>query len=723
MIRIEDTLKLLKEHQPDADEMLVRRAYIFSARVHQGQLRKSGEPYLIHPVEVSYIVASLGLDAPSVAAALLHDTVEDTVTTIEEIEETFGKDVAFMVSGLTKIAKINFKSAEEAQAENFRRLLLAMVQDLRVILVKLADRLHNMRTMQYMPPEKQQRISRETLDIYAPLANRLGIAWIKTELEDLCFKYLYPEEYHNLAAQIAKTRAERESFIARVVDQVKGALEKQGLTAEVTGRPKHLWSIYQKMRSHHSLNNLYDIHAFRIIVDSPEKCYAALGYVHSLWKPIPGRFKDYIATPKENGYQSLHTSVIGPEHERIELQIRTQQMHDVACYGVAAHWNYKEAQYGRNSSPIYQNLQNSIMEVVKGGITGKDVADDLFKNQVFVFTPQGDVMQGLPEGATVLDFAYTIHTDLGHECTGARIDGVQVPIRTKLETGQYVEILRTPGSKPKADWLKFVVTNRAKAKIRAYLRQEDNARSEQLGIEKLDRELKRYGLNLNKMRKTGQLDECAKKGKFKSPHELFLAIGYEKVRLETILDLFLPEEVKREQLEAAQQEKESELERLKKVDLAKPAASTGGRTGVIVDGLEGIACHFPRCCSPVHGDPIVGFVSAGQCVTIHRIDCPQVANYDNGRKVDVRWEEDGQVHQSQVRVRVLGKDAPGLLASMSQALYDAGVNISGVSCRTTPERDSINIFTLLITDIEQLTQAMKLLKRIDGISTVERLNN
>lgn len=723
MIRIEDTLKLLKEHQPDADEMLVRRAYIFSARVHQGQLRKSGEPYLIHPVEVSYIVASLGLDAPSVAAALLHDTVEDTVTTIEEIEETFGKDVAFLVESLTKIAKLNFKSAEEAQAENYRRLLVAMVQDLRVILVKLADRLHNMRTMQYMPPEKQQRISQETLDIYAPLANRLGIAWIKTELEDLCFKYLYPEEYHDLAAQIAKTRAERESYIARVVEQLKTTLEKQGVTADVTGRPKHLWSIYQKMQlSHHSLNSLYDIQAFRIIVDSVEKCYGALGYIHSMWKPIPNRFKDYIALPKENGYQSLHTSVIGPENERIELQIRTKQMHDVACYGVAAHWNYKESQYGRDCSPQFRLLQN-VSEL--GELKGKDFIDavkiDLFHNTVFVFTPQGEVL-GFPKGSTVLDFAYAIHTDLGHECTGARINGVQVPLRTELELGQYVDILRTPGSKPKPDWLKFVVTSRAKAKIRAYLRQEDNARSEQLGIEKLDRELKRYGLNLNKMRKSGQLEECSRKGKFKSPRELFLAIGYEKVRLESILDLFLPEDVKREQAEAAQQE--TEIERLKKVaELAKPVASTGGRTGVIVDGLEGIACHFPRCCSPVHGDPILGFVSAGQCVTIHRADCPQVANYDNGRQVEVRWEKDGQTHQSQVRVRVLGKDAPGLLASMSQALYDAGVNISGVSCRTTPERDTINIFTLLISDIDQLTRAMKLLKRIDGISTVERLNN
>ncbi len=719
MIRLEDIIQELRAHQPDADLNLVRRAYVFSAAAHRGQTRHSGEPYLIHPLEVSHIVARLQLDSASICAALLHDTVEDTVATIEEIENQFGEDVSFLVAGLTKLEKMNFTSAEEAQAENFRKMLVAMSRDLRVILVKLSDRLHNMQTLKPLREEKRRRIAQETLDIYAPLAHRLGINWIKSDLEDLCFKYLYPEEYQALAVQIDQTRKEREAYILRVLKELEGRLLRNNIEAEVTGRPKHLWSIHKKMvQTGRSLNKLYDILAFRIIVDKMPSCYEALGLVHSLWKPIPGRFKDYIALPKENGYQSLHTAVMGPESERVEIQIRTWEMHHVAQLGVAAHWSYKEGKYGGITPKGTDKRFGWLRALLEWQRTLKDpqvfmemVKVDLFAADVYVFTPEGDV-QAFPQGATPVDFAYSIHTDLGHECTGARVNGVQVSLRYQLKNGESVEILRTPRSKPKADWLKFVKTGRARTKIRSFLRQEDNARSLQIGLEVLEKELKRYGVGINKLRKSGQIDQAAQALKYRNERELLISLGYGKAQLDQLLPQLLPSE----KLKKGPQEEEEEnpFKRLMRKVMPK------SRGGVVVDGLEGIATHFPKCCQPVHGDPIVGFVTRGRGITVHRSSCPHILGCDSARRVDVHWDVGSRQLRS-VEIRIHSTDQPGLLANMSQSFHNAGVNITAVSCRTSADKRAINNFTVLVKDLVQLNKVIRLIEQLDGVLSVERL--
>ena len=715
MIRLDDLIEELKRHHPDADGDIVRRAYIFSAQAHRGQTRVNGEPYLTHPLEVSYIVAQLRLDTASVCAGLLHDTVEDTVATLDEIREQFGDDIAFLVGSLTKLEKINFESAEEAQAENFRKMLIAMSRDLRVVLVKLADRLHNMRTLKYLRDEKRKRISRETLDIYAPLANRLGINWIKTELEDLCFKYLFSEEYKALAERIKRTRAEREQYIERVITALGRELTEHGVAAEVTGRPKHLWSIRQKMKgSGRDLDNLFDILAFRIIVPKVAECYESLGLVHSLWRPVPGRFKDYIALPKDNNYQSLHTAVMGPENERIEIQIRTAEMHRIAEFGVAAHWTYKEGQYGLGSGDTRFGWLRQLLEWQRDLKDPQDFMEtvkvDLFANEVYVFTPDGEV-RAFPRGATPVDFAYAIHTDLGHECVGARVNGTQVSLRYEMQNGDIVEIQRQKSSKPKPDWIKFVKTGRAATKIRAFLRQEENARAFQIGQELLEKELKRYNVSLNKLRRTGQLAEVLKNHKFKTEKELLVALGYGKARTETVLPDLIPAD---KLAEPEPEPRESTFTRLVKKVLPRP------KGGIIVDGLDGLALHFPKCCSPVNGDEIVGYITRGRGVTIHRKDCVRVLDYDPARKVTVRWDTGGrQVRPVEIQIR--SNDSPGLLASMSQSFHNAGVNITAVNCKTTPDRRAINNFTVLVSDLEQLNRVMRMIERIDGVASVERL--
>ena len=720
MVRLEDVIAELLRHHPTADADLVRRSYIFSAQAHRGQTRTNGEPYLTHPLEVSYIVSKLRLDTASVCAGLLHDTVEDTPVTVEDIEQQFGADVAFLVQGLTKLEKINFHSREEAQAENFRKMLVAMSRDMRVILVKLSDRLHNMRTLRFLREEKQERIARETIDIYAPLANRLGINWLKTELEDLSFKYLYSDEYRSLAQRIKKTRAERELYIERVIQSIKESLDSHGMKAEVTGRPKHLWSIRQKLKdSDRDLDKLFDILAFRILVDNVGGCYEALGLVHSEWKPVPGRFKDYIALPKENGYRSLHTAVIGPENERIELQIRTHEMHQTAEYGVAAHWTYKEGQYGLTSKGADQRFA-WLRKLLEWQRDLKDPADfmatvkvDLFANEVYAFTPGGDV-KALPKGATPVDFAYSIHTQLGHECTGARVNGSQVSLRHQLKNGDVVEILRTRGSKPKPDWIKFVKTGSAATKIRGFLRQEENARASQIGQEILEKELKSYSVGLGKLRRSGQMAKGLRALRYRNERELFVNLGYGKVRVEKVLAELVPAE----RLATGPKE-ESDENALKK--FVKKVLPTRRKGGITVDGLDGLALHFPKCCSPVKGDPIVGFITRGRGVTIHRRDCPRALDYDLARRVDVHWDMDANEPRP-VEVRIESCDVPGLLASMSQCFHNVGINITAVNCRTTPAGRAENYFTVLIKDVEQLNRVMSRIRRIDGVLTVDRLS-
>ena len=718
MIRLDDVMNELKGHHPDADLDLVRKAYIFSAQAHQGQIRTNGEPYLTHPLEVAYIVSQLRLDTASVCAGFLHDTVEDTGATVEQIESAFGDDVAFLVSGLTKLEKINFNSREQAQAENFRKMLIAMSRDLRVVLVKLADRTHNMRTLRFLKEQKQKRIAQETIDIYAPLANRMGVNWIKTELEDHCFKYLHPSEYRFLAERIKKTRVEREQYIERVIELLQDEFQRSGIVAEVTGRPKHLWSIRQKLtKSGRDLDSLFDILAFRVIVEKMPECYEALGLVHSIWKPIPGRFKDYVALPKDNGYQSLHTAVLGPEGERIELQFRTHEMHRTAEFGVAAHWAYKAGQFGsipkegqkgfdwlRQLLEWQQDLDdpNDFLTTVKV---------DLFANEVYVFTPGGDV-RAFPRGATPLDFAYSIHTDLGHECTGANINGSQVSLKTQLQNGDVVTIQRTKGSRPKAAWLKFVKTGRAATKIRGFLRLEENERAATSGQEMLEKELKTLGLTLGKLRKEQWLSEGIERLKYKNEREIFVNLGYGKLRLEQCIEAIVPEEKRRD---VSKEGRENVFQRFVRNVMPK------SKGGIIVDGLDGLAIKFPKCCSPVKGEPIVGYISRAQGVSIHRTDCPRVLDYDPARRVEVQWDS-GSREQRPIHLRIHSGDVPGLLANVSQSLHNAGVNITAVNCRIVSHDRAVNDFTVMILDLDQLKRVIAKIEKLKGVRSVERVD-
>ncbi|MCA9527841.1 MAG: bifunctional (p)ppGpp synthetase/guanosine-3',5'-bis(diphosphate) 3'-pyrophosphohydrolase, partial [Myxococcales bacterium] len=580
-----------------------------------------------------------------------------------------------------------------------------------------ADRLHNMRTLVHMPEDKQKAISKETLDIFAPLANRLGINWVKTELEDLCFKYLFPVEYKRLAESIQKTRAEREQYIERVISLLKRELGGHGLDAEVTGRPKHLWSIRQKIHSSgRDLGSLFDILAFRISVDKTSECYEALGLVHSIWRPVPGRFKDYVALPKGNGYQSLHTAVMGPEGERVEIQIRTREMHRIAELGVAAHWSYKEGKYGLGTQDTDERFR-WLRQLLEWQRDLKDPSEfmetvkvDLFDDEVFVFTPTSEV-QFFPVGSTPLDFAYRIHTTLGHECTGAIINGTIQPLKYALQNGDVVEILRTAGSKPKPDWIKVVRTGRAATKIRHFLRQEANARAEQIGIELLERELRRYGVSLTRTRRGGKLEEVAGQLRQRSEKELLMDLGYAKIRPNQVLPLIVPAD----KLSAGPkpEKEENPLQRL-----VKKVIPTKG--GLIVDGIDGVATHFPKCCSPVNGDAIVGFVTVGRGVSVHRKDCPRTLDYDPDRRVGVRWDTESR-QVTPVQIRVHSTDAPGLLASMSQSFHSAGVNITAVDCKTTPDKRAINNFTVMVSDVEQLRRVMGQIERIEGVTSVERL--
>lgn len=725
MIVLDDILKIHQQNYPYADLELVKRAYVFGTRAHRGQLRKNGEPYIIHPLEVAYITASLNLDSASVCVGLLHDTVEDTDVTLDEIKFQFGEEVADLVDSLTKLNKINFQNQEEAQVANFRRMLIAMSKDLRVILVKLSDRLHNMRTLKHLKPERQKSIARETLDIYAPLASRLGLYSIKIEMEDLCFKYLYPEEYYELAQMIVKTKKEREGYIDRVAREIEQRLADQGLKAEVTGRPKHLWSIRQKMKKmgeYTSLDSLYDILAFRIIVDRFSECYEVLGMVHSVWKPIPGRFKDYIALPKQNGYQSLHTALFGPENERIEIQIRTKEMHKKAEMGVAAHWAYKEKQLkeakdGSTKSHMtsdetfawlrqllewQRDLQdpNDFLETVKV---------DLFDEEVYVFTPKGEV-RPLRRGSTPIDFAYSIHSDLGSECTGARVNGSIVNLRYELQNGDVVEVIRTKGSKPKNDWLKFVKTSKAINKIRAFLRQESNEQNQIIGQELFEKALRSYGYQLSRLKKENLLAKLLQSKKLVSEKELFLDIAYGKTTIESLMLTLFPE---------------SDPQKLKEVSEAmdpegkERKSQKDSQTPILVDGEDGIAIRYPKCCSPVHGDPIIGFVTIGHGVTIHHKSCSNVSTYDLSRQIRVEWNENRKQFRP-VDLKIESEDMPGLLASMSQVFHKAGANISAVNCQTNEQGNAINEFTIMVNDLDQLKKVIQNIKALPGIKHVER---
>ncbi|MBI3555252.1 MAG: bifunctional (p)ppGpp synthetase/guanosine-3',5'-bis(diphosphate) 3'-pyrophosphohydrolase [Deltaproteobacteria bacterium] len=718
-VSIDDVINGLLAYYPEADVNLLKRANDFAERVHGDQKRHSGEPYMVHPRAVAKILTELHLDLPSVITAILHDTVEDTHATLADVEKNFGPVIGHLVDGVTKLSKITFKTSEEKQAENFRKMIIAMAKDIRVILVKLADRTHNMRTLEHLLPYKQKAIAQETLDIYAPIANRLGISSLKTELEDLCLRYLHPDIYYKLSSKVAKTKRDREKYIEDVTALMQEKLKEYDLHGSVTGRPKHFYSIYKKMeRRNIDFEQVHDVIAFRIVLDNITECYKALGVIHATYKPVPGRFKDYIAIPKANKYQSLHTTVIGPHGERIEIQIRTNDMHQVAENGIAAHWLYKEGKLGNDGQGDVEWV-NRLLE------WHKDLKDptefletvkiDLFAEDVYVFTPRGDVKE-FPYGSTPLDFAYGVHTDVGNSCVGAKVNGKIVPLKHKLKSGDTVEILTSPTQTPSKDWIKIVKTSKAKAKIRLYIKSQERTRAMQLGREMLEKEFRTYSQNLGKLQKTELFTEYLKKRGAKTLDDLCIYIGYGRLSPAVVAHAVLPQEVLTQKQVPEKPEEPSIIKKIFESATRKAEA----KNAITVENLDDILIRFGRCCSPIPGDPIIGFVTRGRGVTVHTTACPKSFESENERKVDVKWNLQVPVRRH-VKIRVLSHDVPGILANMSQAIAGCAVNISQANIRTTKDRKAISMFEVEVGNTEQLARVLSALESKKGVINVERV--
>jgi GTP pyrophosphokinase len=709
MPRFNEIAETVQQAFPNVDLKLLHKAYVYSAKAHQGQIRLSGEPYLTHPLAVAGILADMRLDVVTVAAGLLHDAIEDTDAEEADIQREFGDELAFLVAGLTKISKIEFASQEERQAENFRKMLLAMSKDIRIILIKLADRLHNMRTLEHMTEDSRRRIAQETLGIYGPLAHRLGIYWMKQELEERAFKELYPELYGEIEANIREHRQERDQYVEKVIGHLSTILEEASIRAEVTGRVKDVHSIYKKMQAQQvDTDQIYDLMAFRIIVDgSTATCYETLGVVHGAWKPIPGRFKDYIAMPKPNGYQSLHTAVIGLFGERMEIQIRTPEMHRVAELGIAAHWKYKqdgtpkdEEERGfawlRQLLEWQQQLEdpNEFLEAVRF---------DLFPDAVYVFTPQGDVIE-LRAGSTPIDFAYAVHTEIGNHCAGARVNGKLMPMRHRLANGDTVEIVTSPHQHPRQEWLEYVVTTRARNRIRHYLRVQQVEHARTLGTELLRKELQQRGKNFEQLRKAGELTRVSKELGHKGLEGLFAAVAYGKVHPRQVVRKLSPED-----------ESRPAPGLIRRVLTPRRKAS-----GVRVDGMDNVLVRFARCCNPLPGEGVVGYITRGRGVTVHTRDCPKSFHLDHERKVSVTWG--GSPEEAwHVRIRVVSEDRPGLLAEISKRISSEGINIQGANIKTSDQNRAVQDFDLSLRDNDHLRSIVKQISKIRGVLSVERL--
>lgn len=713
MLRFNDIADRVLEYDPDCDLGPLQRAYVFSAKVHEGQERLSGEPYLVHPLEVAGILVDMRLDAVTIAAGLLHDTVEDTLASIEEIRRLFGEEVAFVVEGLTKISKLEFTSSRERQAESFRKMLVAMSRDIRILLIKLADRLHNMRTLRFMEEDKARRIAQETRDIYAPLAHRLGIDWMRRELEELAFRTLRPTAAADLERILRGRHKERERYIEEVRGILQDKLAKAKLRGEVTGRLKDLSSIHAKMESQSlSLDEIYDVIAFRIVLDGEaDAVYAALGMVHATWPPVPGRFKDYVALPKRNGYQSLHTTVIGPYGERMEVQIRTEDMHRNAEFGIAAHWRYKGHEGEAKDDAKFAWLRQLLDR--QGELSDPHefldaVKVDLFPDEVFVFTPKGDVIN-LPKGATALDFAYSIHSEVGSHCTGARVNGTMRPLGHPLSDGDTVEVLTNPNQAPKKDWLEFVVSGKARSRIRHAVRLAENARSREIGRGVLERELRRAGFSLARLLGEGGLDEVARKETRGGVEDLFAAVGYGKIAAASVARALRPD-WRPEQVREPPR-------KLRNLFRREPRTSS---TGIRVDGHGDVMVRFGQCCSPIPGDDVVGFVTRGRGVTVHTADCRLAFGLDPERRIDVQWESDSSVPRL-IRIRVNSRDEAGLLAKITKTISAAGVNIGAARVATHADRTATQSFDLWVTDLGTLRTVMKEIERIKGVLSVERV--
>jgi len=714
-VKIQEIISAVQEYNSSADTDLLRRAYTFVRDHHKGQTRASGEPYVTHVTEVAFLATKLRLDTASVATALLHDTVEDTDATIDEITKQFGGDVARLVDGVTKLSKVNFRSRAEAQAENFRKMLLAMATDIRVLLVKLCDRVHNMRTLEFLSESRQQRIARETLDIYAPLAHRLGINWMKSELEDLAFRYLKPEIFNSIKEKVSLKKKERSLYIDDVVRLLSRELEQNGVAADVKGRPKHFFSIYQKMeRQGLIFDEIFDLIAFRILVPTTMDCYGALGVVHAAWKPIPGRFKDYIAMPKPNNYQSLHTTVIGPQGTRIEIQIRTPEMHEIAERGIAAHWAYKEGSdqdEGGLQLPWLQELVESEKVLKDPHEFMNIVKEDLFPEEVFVFSPRGDVF-ALKAGATPVDFAFHIHSDVGKHCSGARVNGQQVPLIYQLRNGDTIEIQTSKNRIPNKDWLGFVVTSKAQQRIRAFLKAQERDRSIVVGKELLAKDMRKLKLNYNKLLKDGTLKAAADELGFKDLETLLAEIGYGKASARQLLSRLVPEETN---LEEKLAEEASALQKI----FQSASKVFRDRGGVKVNGMEDVVFRFAHCCEPLPGDEVVGYVTRGRGVAIHRRDCSQTLSFDPQRLVPVSWESDAKAKRK-IKLKVLSLDKVGVVAEMSQTITGKGAGIVMVHASAMADGRAMSTFEILVDNTGQLNAILRSLERVDGVIKVER---
>ncbi len=713
MIRFEDLAEKVRSSNPDADIELLRRAYVFSAFEHKGQVRHSGEPYLVHPLEVADQLADMKLDVVAIAAGLLHDIVEDTQTPIERIKELFGADVAHVVEGVTKLGAIQFSSSEERQAENFRKMLLAMVDDIRVILVKLADRLHNMRTLHHLPEERRIKIAQETRDIYAPIANRLGMSKVKNELEELAFRYLEPKAYESLRGRVEARRRATEGMIDELKKTITAKLvEAQVPVMHIDGRIKRLFSIHQKLkRQKIDLEQVYDLVALRIITGSVRDCYAALGIIHQTWAPVPGRIKDFIAMPRPNGYQSLHTSVVSERGLPFEVQIRSSEMHRIAEEGIAAHWKYKEGRVGADRDEQYflwlRQLLEWQQEVRDPQEFLQNLKIELYPEEVYIFTPKGEV-KALPRDATPVDFAYAIHTDVGHQCVGARVNGKMVPLRTRLRNGDIVEIITAPGHTPTRDWLSFVATSRARNKIRHFTHAEEKIRSLELGRKLFDKEARRYGLNVKNITEGERFAAVLGEHGFQKPEELFTAIAYGRLSAKAVIARLTPQQLKEPQQESAL------------TAVVKRVLGTGEEK-IKVRGMDDLMVFRARCCNPIRGEKIVGYITRGKGVSVHAATCTNVVNllYDPERRIDVEWDKGSDPAPYTVRLSIQVEDRKGILADVSSKIAGINTNIRNVEATTSDQRGRIDM-TVEISDVTHLQKVIKSLRSVDGVVDVER---
>ena len=699
----------------------VTKAYNLAEEAHKDQRRVSGEPYILHPLAVAQILADMKIDTTTITVSLLHDVVEDTSYTLEDIKKMFGKEVAFIVDGVTKLSRLNYRTKEDQQLNSMRKMFLAMAKDVRVVVIKLADRLHNMRTLRYMRSDKQKRIAQETLEIFAPLAHRLGIFNIKWELEDLSFRYLEPDKYYDLVDQMKQKRHVREEIVNEAIDVLKKALDDAHIHCEINGRPKHFYSIYKKMKKdNRDLSQVYDLFAIRVIVDDVKDCYGVLGIVHSLWKPLPYRFKDYIAMPKPNNYQSLHTTVIGTRGQPVEIQIRTWEMHRIAEYGVAAHWRYKEGNQTANKDAFDEK-----MGWLRNLLEWQDTSNpkefvnalklDAFSDEVFVFSPRGDVID-LPQGSIPIDFAYRIHTDVGHRCVGAKINGKIVPLDYKLKNGDIVEIITSKVGKPSLDWLNIVGSSESRSKIRSWFKKENREENIAKGLDALERECKRLGHDWKALNVGGRLGRVAKQMNAGSEDDLVAAVGYGGFAVNTVLIKLL--ELHKKDLQK-QEEKTNSLAALEKLKTKKPVKHNG--TGILVKGEPGLLVRLAKCCSPVPGDPIIGFITRGRGVSVHRADCPNVTHGQNDvdRLIDVEWDYDGN-ERFEVNMEIVAYDRTGIMAEIMATLAEMKISILSVNAKTSDTKNVTIHMGISIKDLAQFEFVATKIRRLKDVYAVER---